>query len=171
MRNTLLILVALVAPALASPAERFLEAAEAGDLQTMSRIHVRVDCRDDEGETALMEAAEEGHLEVVRWLLEQGARPNLHDDEGETALIEAAEEGRRDVVALLLDWGAFINAHNHRGRTALMEAVTEGHTEVVALLLQRGAAVGLVDNRGRSAFDLAAGNQAMLDLLARRGGN
>ncbi len=171
MRNTLLIAVALAAPVLASPAERFLEAAESGDLAAMSRIHVRVDCRDEEGETALMEAAEEGHLEVVRWLLDQGARPNLHDDKGETALIEAAEEGRREVVALLLDRGAIIDGHDHRGRTALMKAVMEGHTEVVALLLQRGAAVGLIDNQGRSAVDLAAGNQAVLDLLRRRGGN
>lgn len=169
MKNFLLCLTLLATTALADPCEAFLDAAEDGDLKALARIHVRVDCRDDEGETALMEAAEAGQLEAVRWLLDRGARLNLRDREGETALMEAAEEGHTAVVELLLDRGATLDLFDHHGRTALMWAVLENKPEVVALLLRRGAAVGLIDNQGASAVDLAAGNATLVNLLKARG--
>lgn len=168
MRKTLIALLILTAPALACPAERFVEAAERGDLPAMRRICVPVDVRFD-GDTALTEAAEEGHLGVVRWLLDQGARPNLGDEEGETALHEAAEEGHLEVVTLLLDRGANLDQSDLEGRTPLMLAAGEGHADVVALLLQRGANVGALDNRARSALDYAR-DATIQQLLKRRGG-
>lgn len=170
MRNVVLILLLLCVPALADRVDRFIDAAEDGDIAGMERWYVRVDSRDEDGETALIEAAEAGQLEAVRWLLDHGARPNLQDLEGETALLEAAEEGRVQVMRLLLDRGARIDHHDLRGRTPLMAAVQGGHLEAVALLLDRGAAVGAIDHRGRTAVDMAADKPEILALLKRRGG-
>ena len=52
--------------------------------------------KDDDGETALMLAAECGHLDCVKILtpLEQGMKDNY----GETALIHAAENGHLECV-------------------------------------------------------------------------
>ncbi len=54
-----------------------------------------------EGFTALMTAAAEGQLEVVRILLLHGADTALEDKDGDTAESFASQNGHSDVVALL----------------------------------------------------------------------
>ena len=58
------------------------------------------------GRTALMIAAAEGHLEVVRLLVEAGSDLSLADAEGSTALSLARSYGHLDVAALLEEAGA-----------------------------------------------------------------
>ncbi len=63
------------------------------------------------GLTALLEAITLGdggkkHIEIVRVLLEHGARPNLADKEGVTPLAHATRRGYRDMIALLRKSGA-----------------------------------------------------------------
>jgi ankyrin repeat protein len=55
------------------------------------------------GGTALMVAASEGHVEVVRLLLERGGDPVLSIPPLGSALSIAASEGHVDVVRLLLE--------------------------------------------------------------------
>ncbi len=76
------------------------------------------------GRTALMWAAEQGHPEVAKLLLDKGADVNAKTGEGWTALMSAAVGRDLEVVRLLLDKGADVNAEGsfHR-RTALMWAV------------------------------------------------
>ena len=47
----------------------------------------------DEGNTALIPAAETGHMEIAQLLLEAGANKDWQDCEGSTALILAAQNG------------------------------------------------------------------------------
>ena len=54
-----------------------------------------------EGFTALMTAAAEGQLEVVRLLLVYGADPDLEDKDGDTAESFARQKGHSVVVELL----------------------------------------------------------------------
>ena len=54
-----------------------------------------------EGFTALMTAAAEGQLQVVRLLLMHGANPALKDSDGDTAESFALQKGHNDVVELL----------------------------------------------------------------------
>ena len=56
-----------------------------------------------EGFTALMTAAAEGQLEVVRVLLIHGANPALEDVDGDTAQSFAEQKGHTAVVDLLKD--------------------------------------------------------------------
>jgi ankyrin repeat protein len=58
------------------------------------------------GRTALMIAAAEGHLDVVRLLVEAGSDLNIADAEGSTALSLARSYGHLDVAALLEAAGA-----------------------------------------------------------------
>lgn len=58
------------------------------------------------GRTALMIAATEGHLEIVRLLVEAGSDLNSSDAEGSTALSLARSYGHLDVAALLEAAGA-----------------------------------------------------------------
>ena len=64
----------------------------------------REDARQD-----LHQAASEGHLEVVRLLVENGANVNARDENGRTPLFRAADEGHLDIVRLLVENGAEVN--------------------------------------------------------------
>jgi ankyrin repeat protein len=76
----------------------------------------------------LIVAASEGHLMVVRQLLEYGADVNAQDFYGKSALLEAAKYGHLDVVRELVDWGAI-------SAGALWEAMESGNTDVVQALI------------------------------------
>ena len=54
-----------------------------------------------EGFTALMTAAAEGQIDVVRILLVHGADPTLKDKDGDTAKSFAQEKGHAEVIQLL----------------------------------------------------------------------
>ena len=54
-----------------------------------------------EGFTALMTAAAEGQVEVVRHLLDHDADRSLEDEDGDTALTFARQNGHTEVIALL----------------------------------------------------------------------
>lgn len=56
--------------------------------------------------TPLMEAAQEGHQELVRYLLESAADVHAQTQTGDTALTYACENGHTDVADLLLQFGA-----------------------------------------------------------------
>jgi len=98
-----------------------------------------------DGKTALIWAASNGHIEVVKVLLNwrPGANVNAADHLGFTALMAAVlgydKEKTLEVVKLLLAAGANVDAKNVKGWTALKLATDAGNTEVVMLLQQHGA--------------------------------
>lgn len=56
--------------------------------------------------TPLMEAAQEGHLDLVKYLLDAQADVHAQTQTGDTALTYACENGHTDVADLLLQFGA-----------------------------------------------------------------
>lgn len=117
------------------------------------------------GPTALVKAASDGNLGLIRTLLTKGVV--LDEEHGCRALVGAAGEGHPEIVKFLLEKGVDINAENEDGRTALMLAAIRGQVEIVRLLLDRGADVNAKDMRDNTALIDAAwgGNPAVLKLL------
>ena len=64
------------------------------------------------GATALIWAAYQGHAEVVELLLMKGANVNARDKDGTTALMCAARRGYIEITELLLNYGINVNAKN-----------------------------------------------------------
>lgn len=97
------------------------------------------------GGTALIPAAERGHVEVVRYLLtETTVDVNHVNDLGWTALIEAiilSDGGPRhqEIVRLLIDHGADVSIADKEGVTPLRHARSRGYREIQALLEAAGA--------------------------------
>jgi ankyrin repeat protein len=97
---------------------------------------------DTPGRSALQDAAAYGDLEMVRMLVEKGAKVNAADRRGYTALMRAAlsyEPGALAVIEYLLAKGASANPKNETGDTALSFAARFGETPAVALLRKHGA--------------------------------
>ena len=103
--------------------------------------------------TALMEAAQGGHMAIMIALLAvQGIDVNLTEGNGATALMMAAQLGHTEIVAALLASGCDVNTVDNDGDTALMLAAHNGHTETVAALLASGCDVNAADNDGATAL-------------------
>jgi hypothetical protein len=94
-----------------------------------------VDTTDDEGETPLMTAVREGYTEVVRKLLEKGARTDVKDKNFHQTLLHlAAIRGYGDITDILLSQGLDANAQDVYGATAMRYALLHGNAHVVGLL-------------------------------------
>jgi ankyrin repeat protein len=93
--------------------------------------------------TALHAAiAGEGDVEVIRLLLERGAKADIFDSNGHTCLHTAAfHDEHVEIIRLLLAYGAAINepAKNEGQHTALTLALEKGNEQVAAYLRQHGA--------------------------------
>jgi ankyrin repeat protein len=103
--------------------------------------------------TALHFAAENGHEEVVAYLLQSGAQAGQQSREGFTAFMLACMRGHVCVALLLLEQmgGQAQGLEDTRsGRTVLQWAARGGHAEMVTALLGRGARADTRDRIGMS---------------------
>jgi ankyrin repeat protein len=91
--------------------------------------------------SALIVAAREGRVDIVRLLLDRGADPNLGVQGDGSAIIVAAREGHIPVVELLLERGAYVDQVVDGDENALITASREGELDMVKLLVSRGADV------------------------------
>jgi ankyrin repeat protein len=97
-----------------------------------------VNAKSEEGLTALMIAALQGHHGIVKTLLRSRAHVNEKaTDTGLTALHFAV--GHVEAVQKLLEGGAEIDARAINGATPLMEAAGTGYLDSLRLLLEKGA--------------------------------
>jgi len=119
--------------------------------QVAELITVIAKAKPDDGKI-LIAAAQEGDLEVMKYLLGKGADVNAKLGIGWTALMAAAGRGNAEAVKFLLDKGADVNAKLRSGRTALMAAAEQGNAEVVKFLLDAGANVNARERDGDTAL-------------------
>lgn len=89
----------------------------------------------------LVEAADEGDIDTVRDLLDNGANVDATVPGDGTPLIVAAREGHIELARLLVDRGADLNLGVPGDGNPLIMAAREGHLAVARLLLDRGANV------------------------------
>ena len=94
--------------------------------------------------SALHSAAENGHVEVLQYLLQCLLQQGISADteslpNAGTPLLIASQEGHLACINALLDAGCDINRSNEYGRTALYYAAKEGHLAALELLLASGA--------------------------------
>ena len=107
-----------------------------------------------DGETsALMLASYHGNIEIVKMLLEKGAKVNIQNEKKVSALILAADQGNVEVLKQLLEIGADVNLKGEGGSTALLSALLpkqhfvsqQTKVEMVKLLLNHDADVKVRD--------------------------
>lgn len=116
--------------------------------ETLVRQH------DEFGQTALIGAASQGHVEIVGLVLARGPDVNAVASNGTrmTALMTAACHGHLDVVNLLLEHGARIWFPGEDS-SALTFACHQGHLAVVQRLIAHG---GWQENMDRASLFCSA---------------
>lgn len=107
---------------------------------------------DRAGENALMMAALNGDMGLVKLLLSKNVAVNK---QGWTPLHYAATNGHDDVVQLLIEHSAQVDAPSPNGTTPLMLAARGDHLSTIKLLLTNGAALNAKNQPGLTALDFA----------------
>ncbi len=121
--------------------------------------------------TALQNAAMNGHEETVKVLIRAGADVMAVNRFGNTALHIATERGLTEIVETLIKNGANVKAVNQHEETALHVAAEEGHTKIVEVLIRAGADVDAENKYGKTALYVAAkkGHTKIVEALIRVG--
>jgi ankyrin repeat protein len=118
--------------------QQLIDACISGNLAAARHLlddGVDVNWKTKEGRTALIQAGQYGHVEIVELLLDRGAKINLESDAGRwTSLMGASYYGNRDCARLLLERGADMSMKDINRMTANDWAKERGHVEIVQLL-------------------------------------
>uniref|UniRef100_A0A0G4HMM1 Uncharacterized protein n=1 Tax=Chromera velia CCMP2878 TaxID=1169474 RepID=A0A0G4HMM1_9ALVE len=147
-------------------------------VQTVRRRPVTVDVNAAGalgGETALLYAAKNGSVLVVRLLLLVNAQVNLRDNYGWTALMEAALHNHLDVLNTLIDARADVNGlvvnpdkkavQKNLKESALHLAAEMGNVACVNTLLHFGAHPNVRDTIGETAL-MRASSRGFTEVVA-----
>lgn len=122
------------------------------------------------GFLALITAAANNQLEILKILVESGLNINETDQDGKcfSPLHYACQEGNYNIVKFLIEKKAHVNRIDQEGLTPLRMAADWEHTRTVNLLLKNGADINLGD-----ALHLACaqGHLKMIKFLLGKGAN
>ncbi|KAL9615831.1 MAG: hypothetical protein Q9160_009229 [Pyrenula sp. 1 TL-2023] len=88
--------------------------------------------------TALMAAAQSGHIELIQVLASQGARLDIRNDDGDSAFSLASAQGHVEAARVLLAFGEQSYTHDsvENAKSPMIEAASNGQMEIIQLLLQ-----------------------------------
>lgn len=128
-----------------------------------------------DGRTYIFWAAYRGNVELVQYLIDNGAKTNITDDKGSTIINFAAGAGQKNtkVYDLLLKHGADLNKDlTLSGANALLLAAP--HDKDFSLMnyfISKGLDINSVDSKGNGVFNYAAktGNITLMDQLIKKG--
>jgi formylglycine-generating enzyme required for sulfatase activity len=126
-----------------------------------------VDARFTAGHTPLHFAAQGNRVNVLTYLLDQGANIEARTNADETAMSESNETPLHcatdfqcpGTVALLLERGANAEAVNIEGQTPLIIAVSRNNEKIISILLNKNVNMEAKDKLGRTALYIAVNNE------------
>jgi len=172
-----IIVLALVLMGATATAGEIHQAVEAGDLSRVQAL-VRADAEmvnqpDDSRDRSLPLhiAAIAGQLEIIEYLIANGAIVDGHDRDESTPLMVACLRSQPEATRLLLRHGAVVDHVDLNGASPVSFAMHSGTTEVVQVLLDSGIDFATQNpNNGTYMHPAAAsGNVEVLQLLLSSG--
>ncbi|XP_072801304.1 ankyrin repeat and SAM domain-containing protein 1A isoform X3 [Vicugna pacos] len=130
-------------------------ALEIKELKKYGPFDPYINAKNNDNETALHCAAQYGHTEVVKVLLEELTDPTMRNNKFETPLDLAALYGRLEVVKMLLNAHPNLLSCNTKKHTPLHLAARNGHRAVVQVLLDAGMDSNYQTEKGSALHEAA----------------
>ena len=122
-------------------------------------------------------AAKEGHLDMLKWLKNNGADMKAVIGHDQESLLHTAARAKKDdwkmVDFLVNECGLSVNGRDKYGETPLMNAAEQGNYDMAKKLIGLGADVHTGNHNGRSALSFAAEKEQdkLVELLLNNGCN
>jgi ankyrin repeat protein len=133
------------------------------------------DLQDAQGSTALIEAAQRGHANMVNILINKlNADVNLADNDRSTPVLWAARKNKWTVAKLLTGNQAAVDVPNDKQELPLHFAIRTGNYNYVLDMLNADpgkASISFIDQMGRTPLHMAAekGDVQIVRLLTQNG--
>lgn len=105
---------------------------------------------------SLVSLAEQGNVQDVKSLVEQGVDIEQRDSRQRTALMAATHENHLEVARFLIEQGADVNARDNMQDSPYLYAGARGLQEILILTLQHGADLKSTNRYGGTALIPAA---------------
>ena len=127
-------------------------------VELLISYHAPWDIPDKAGLYPLHTSVSGGNLEVVKFFLDKGVKPDLLEVSTKwTPLMRGVVVGvGQEIVELLLTRGAATDARDEEHKTPLMLAVINGREQLVETLLKFGSDPYVCNKYGKNAVDFAA---------------
>ena len=150
----------------------FVEYASNGDIAKMQNAlnnGTDINAKDPSGMPALFIAVEKNQLSATKFLLENGAYPDITDKENDTPLMRAMYYNRPEIAKLLIEYGANVNT-SYNDDFVLTWATFNNYTDIVRLLIEKGANIECYNPVGCTPLIIASyGNYEICEFLIQNG--
>lgn len=123
--------------------------------------------------TGFHSACGEGHLKIIKLLLDKGKIDStIKTSDGSSGFLIACLHGHYEVVKYLLEKGDLdIHEGNNEGYTGFHFACQKNHHKIIKILLDRGMNIDILTNNGLSGLLIAcfSNNKHVIKLLIEKG--
>ncbi len=174
---SLILSLVFIAPNISFAVDPFLQAIMANEFDTAKLEKLlqeggNINAKEEKsGFTPLIMAIGVQKNDLVRFLLQKNADPNIADKNGVSPLMYASLHKNKDILSALVEAKADVNARNREGRTALMHAIAVNDPIAVKYLLENNADINARDAYGETALYQAVGfgNSSLCAELIKEG--
>lgn len=144
-------------------------------IQCLIRAGADINATNEDGTTALMNAAINGRAKNVQALIDAGANLEIKQKgTGLTALTKLSGfADSEDIIRILCQAGADINTTDNNGGTPIYHAIANNRLKNIEVLIQEGANVNIKNKNGLTPLCLAVAeqNHECVRLLCQAGAN
>ena len=133
--------------------EKFLEIYR--QILSMQKNQINLNYKDENGNTALHYACDEGNLKIVEILLDANCETNNKNIEKQTPLHLSAKRGYFDISKRLIESGANLNAEDSEKNSPLHYVCRDNYIELLKYFLTKNPKLDVKNIYGKTPKDLA----------------
>ena len=127
---------------------------------------VDINSTNSEGLTALHISVEHERINIIDFLLENGAEIDIQCNKGNTPLMHGIEKNvQEEIINKLITCKSKLNIQNIEGRTALMLAIKQSDKSVIKILLEAECQYDLKDHEDNTVLHLIIGKCNILKIF------
>jgi ankyrin repeat protein len=175
MNRIVIVLLVLVTVLSAACVKSIDQAIVRQDFQQIKSIVERdarvLDNTQGQDQPPLHLAIKTGNLNIIRYLVDNGAEVNGKNWDGDTPLHIAASRGDYEIMSFLVSRGADVKARNKLQSTPLHHASYQTSFQPIQFLVENGAAVNATNHKNETPLNIAVykGNYPIIEYLIASG--
>ena len=133
-------------------------------IYTLEKEYININYTDENGNTALHYACDEGNLKIVEILLKANCDTNIKNNYKQTPLHISTKRGYFDISKMLIESGAMLNSYDLEKNTPLHYVCKNNYIELLRFILTKSPQIDEKNIYGKTPKDLAT-DQEIKNLL------